>query len=252
MSNLLERIKKDKVPRHVAIIMDGNGRWAKKNGKERIYGHQEGTKRVKDVIKASLMSGVDYLTLYTFSKENWKRPKKEVEYLMELLVKSIENNLSELHKEGIRLYIIGDIFNLPEKVKKGIHKAVDLTKNNTKLTLVMALNYGARWEIISAVRTIAEMARDRVIEIDEIDESLFNNFLNTKGIPSPELLIRTSGELRISNFLLWQIAYTELYFTDKYWPEFGEEDFYKAILDYQKRERRFGKISEQLNNNRNK
>ena len=252
MSSLLERIKKDKVPRHVAIIMDGNGRWAKKNGKERIYGHQEGTKRVKDVIKASLMSGVDYLTLYTFSKENWKRPKKEVEYLMELLVKSIENNLSELHKEGIRLYIIGDIFNLPEKVKKGIHKAVDLTKNNTKLTLVMALNYGARWEIISAVRTIAEMARDRVIEIDEIDENLFNNFLNTKGIPNPELLIRTSGELRISNFLLWQIAYTELYFTDKYWPEFGEEDFYKAILDYQKRERRFGKISEQLNNNRNK
>ncbi len=246
MSSLLDKIDKNKVPRHVAIIMDGNGRWAKKHGKERIYGHQEGTQRVKDIVKAAINSGVEYITLYTFSKENWRRPKEELDFLMELLVESIKNELDELNKNGIRLHIIGDLESLPDKVKENVRNALDTTKHNTKLNLVMALNYGARWEITEAVRNIATKVAAGSLSVEEINDEIFSEHLTTKDIPDPELLIRTSGEQRISNFLLWQIAYTELYFTEKFWPEFKEEDFYEALLDYQKRERRFGKISEQL------
>ncbi len=246
MSDLLDKIDKEKVPRHVAIIMDGNGRWAKKHGKERIYGHQEGTQRVKDVVKAAINSGVEYVTLYTFSKENWRRPKEEVNFLMELLVESIRNELDELNEKGIRLHIIGDLDSLPGKVRENVRSALDTTKHNTKLHLVMALNYGARWEITEAVKNIATKVAQGIWGVEEINNEVVAKHLTTKDIPDPELLIRTSGEQRISNFLLWQIAYTELYFTEKFWPEFKEEDFYEALLDYQRRERRFGKISEQL------
>lgn len=248
MEDLLAKIKhnKEKVPVHVAVIMDGNGRWAKKNGKERIYGHQEGTKSVKEAIKASINTGVRYLTLYAFSKENWRRPKEEVDFLMELLIRSIESELEELKENGIRLMVIGDIDSLPEKVKDKVDNALEETKNNDTLYLIIALNYGARWEIAKMTKKIAERVKNGEIDINDIDEKMISSHLTTAGIPDPELMIRTSGEKRISNFLLWQLAYTELYFTDKFWPEFKETDFYEAILDYQKRERRFGKISEQL------
>jgi undecaprenyl diphosphate synthase len=248
MENILEQIKenKEKVPVHVAIIMDGNGRWAKKNGKERIYGHQEGIKSVKEVIKASIKSGVKYLTLYAFSKENWRRPKEEVDFLMDLLIRAIENELNELNSNGIKLHVIGDIESLPEKVKEKVKNALNVTKDNDTLNLVIALNYGARWEIAEMTKKIAEKVERGELNIKDINEETISLYLTTVGIPDPELMIRTSGEKRISNFLLWQIAYTELYFTEKFWPEFKEEDFYLAILDYQRRERRFGKISEQL------
>ncbi len=248
MKDILDKIKsnKEKVPVHVAIIMDGNGRWAKKNGKERIYGHQEGTKSVKEVIRASVNAGVKYLTLYAFSKENWRRPKEEVDFLMELLIRSIESELDELKSNGIRLLVIGDTDSLPEKVKDKVDNALEETKNNDTLYLIIALNYGARWEITQMTKKIAERVKKGEIYVDDIDDKMVASHLTTAGIPDPELMIRTSGEKRISNFLLWQLAYTELYFTDKFWPEFKEADFYEAILDYQKRERRFGKISEQL------
>lgn len=252
MEDILNQIKnnKEKVPVHVAIIMDGNGRWAKKNGKERIYGHQEGTKSVKEVIKASVSTGVKYLTLYAFSKENWRRPQEEVSFLMELLIRSIESELDELNNNGIRLMVIGDVDNLPDKVKDKVTNALSVTENNDTLHLIIALNYGARWEITQMTKKIAERVKMGELSINDIDEKMVSSHLTTSGIPDPELMIRTSGEKRISNFLLWQLAYTELYFTDKYWPEFKEHDFYMAILDYQKRERRFGKISEQLKQNK--
>lgn len=248
MKEILDKIKsnKEKVPVHVAIIMDGNGRWAKKNGKERIYGHQEGTKSVKEVIRASVNAGVKYLTLYAFSKENWRRPKEEVDFLMELLIRSIESELDELKSNGIRLLVIGDTDSLPEKVKDKVDNALEETKNNDTLYLIIALNYGSRWEITQMTKKIAERVKKGEIDVADIDDKMVASHLTTAGIPDPELMIRTSGEKRISNFLLWQLAYTELYFTDKFWPEFKEADFYEAILDYQKRERRFGKISEQL------
>ena len=252
MEDILNQIKnnKEKVPVHVAIIMDGNGRWAKKNGKERIYGHQEGTKSVKEVIKASVNTGVKYLTLYAFSKDNWRRPQEEVSFLMELLIRSIESELNELNNNGIRLMVIGDIDNLPDKVKDKVNNALSVTENNDTLYLIIALNYGARWEITKMTKKIAERVKMGELSINDIDEKMVSSHLTTSGIPDPELMIRTSGEKRISNFLLWQLAYTELYFIDKYWPEFKERDFYMAILDYQKRERRFGKISEQLKQNK--
>ena len=246
MDEYLKKIEKSKVPIHVAIIMDGNGRWAKKHGKDRVFGHQEGIKSVKEVIKASINSGVQYLTLYAFSKENWSRPKEEVDFLMELLIRSIENELDELNENGIKLKIIGDIDNLPNRVRVKLERALKVTDKNERLNLIIALNYGSRWEIVEMIKKISERVKNGELHSEEINDGIVADYLTTAGIPDPELMIRTSGEQRISNFLLWQLAYTELYFTEKFWPEFKEIDFYEAILNYQRRERRFGKISEQL------
>ncbi len=246
MDVLIEKIKQNIIPSHVALIMDGNGRWAKNHNKERVYGHQQGALRVKEVAKAAVKVGVKYVTFYAFSKENWRRPEEEVNFLMDLLVEFLEKEQEELYRNGIRLLVIGDMETLPEHVRTAIEGVIYRTRNNKKLNLIIALNYGARWEIANAAKNIAKDVVAGKVKIDEIEEDMVANYMTTAKIPDPELMIRTSGEKRISNFLLWQLAYSELYFTDKYWPEFGEEDFYKAILDFQKRERRFGKISEQL------
>lgn len=246
MSIFLEQINKDKVPVYVAIIMDGNGRWAKKYGKDRIEGHKAGVESVRNAVKASIECGVKYLTLYAFSTENWKRPKEEVDALMELLVYAIETELSELQKNNIKLNTIGDISKLPEKSYQSLLQSINLLKNNTQLTLTLALNYSSKWEITNACRQIAIKVKDGLLNPDDITEHVFQQHLNPHNMPDPELIIRTSGEYRISNFLLWQAAYAEFYFTPLYWPEFTKEEFYKAILDFQKRERRFGKTSEQI------
>ena len=235
-----------KLPKHVAIIMDGNGRWAKKNGKARIFGHQNGVKAVRNVTEAAAEIGIDYLTLYAFSTENWNRPKAEVNALMHLLVSTIAKETKTLNKNNIRLSAIGDIDSLPSKCISELDKAIEQTSKNDGLTLVLALSYSSRWEIINAVKKLLiDVKADKVNEA-EINESLFNNYLCTQNIPDPELLIRTSGEYRISNFLLWQSAYAEFYFTKTFWPDFTKENFWEAIMDFQKRERRFGKTSEQL------
>ena len=246
MDELLKNIDTSKVPTHVAIIMDGNGRWAKQQGKHRVFGHQKGVSVLKEIIKASIQIGVKYLTLYTFSKENWNRPKDEVEALMDLLVQSIDNELNELKNNGVRLNVIGDLKSLPETVQNKLNVAIVSTAKNDKLILSLALSYSGRWEIINAAnKIITEIKENKLSEI-YVSESLFEKYLTTKSIPDPELLIRTGGELRISNFLLWQIAYTELFFTNILWPDFNTEIYYKAILSFQNRERRFGKTSEQL------
>lgn len=245
-SNLLNTIVPEKVPIHVAIIMDGNGRWAKKHGKERIEGHKAGIESVRNSVKASIECGVKYLTLYAFSTENWNRPKEEVDALMELLVYAIETEVPELHKNNINLNTIGDISKLPEKCQISLQKSIDYLKNNTQLTLTLALNYSSRWEITNACQLIAKKIQQGILKPEEITQETISQHLNTSNIPDPELIIRTSGEHRISNFLLWQAAYAEFYFTPIYWPEFTKEEFYKAILDFQKRERRFGKTSEQI------
>jgi undecaprenyl diphosphate synthase len=243
---LKERIDRERLPKHIAIIMDGNGRWAKKQGKLRIFGHEQGVIPVRETAEAAAELGVAYVTLYAFSKENWNRPKYEVDALMSLLVKTISKEVKTLQENDIRLQTIGDIASLPEKTQKQLQQAIDETANNKRMTLVLALSYGARWEIVEACKQIAEKVKNNELDIEEIDSQLLSSHLNTVGMPDPELLIRTSGELRISNFLLWQIAYSELVFTEKLWPDFRKEDLYKAILDYQNRERRFGKTSEQL------
>ena len=243
---LKERIDRERLPKHIAIIMDGNGRWAKKQGKLRIFGHEQGVIPVRETAEAAAELGVAYVTLYAFSKENWNRPKYEVDALMSLLVKTISKEVKTLQENDIRLQTIGDIASLPEKTQKQLQQAIDETANNKRMTLVLALSYGARWEIVEACKQIAERVKNNELNIEEIDSQLLSSHLNTVGMPDPELLIRTSGELRISNFLLWQIAYSELVFTDKLWPDFRKDDLYKAILDYQNRERRFGKTSEQL------
>ncbi|MDF1550849.1 MAG: isoprenyl transferase [Bacteroidales bacterium] len=240
------QIDKEKLPRHVAIIMDGNGRWAKRQGKNRVFGHRQGAKSVKEIVRAAGEMEIDYLTLYAFSTENWSRPKLEVDALMSLLVSSINSETKELMENNVRLLSIGNHDILPKNVKKKLYEAIDQTKNNKGLTLVLALSYSAKWEIIEAVKKIAQLAVNQEIKIDEIDECIIDKNLSTHNIPHPELMIRTSGEFRISNFLLWQLAYAELYFTNKLWPEFGKEDFFEALLDYQNRERRFGKTSEQV------
>lgn len=240
------QIEKEKLPRHVAIIMDGNGRWAKRQGKNRVFGHKQGAKSVKEIVRASGELGIEYLTLYAFSTENWSRPKLEVDALMALLVSSINSETKELMENNVRLLAIGDHEILPKNVKKKLYDAIERTKDNKGLTLVLALSYSAKWEIIEAVKKIAQQAVNQQIKIDEIDESIIDKNLSTNNIPHPELMIRTSGEYRISNFLLWQLAYAELYFTNKLWPEFGKEDFFEALIDYQSRERRFGKTSEQV------
>ena len=234
------------IPNHIAIIMDGNGRWAKKKGLPRIAGHKEGINSVRDITRICGEIGVNYLTLYTFSTENWNRPKKEVNALMSLLLNTIKKEVRELHKNNVKFSTIGDLSFLPKNTENGLKEGMALTKNNTGLNLILALNYGSRHEIIDSVISIAGKVKSGEIDINHIDEALFSSFLYTKNYPDPDLLIRTSGELRISNFLLWQCAYTEMYLTNTYWPSFREEDLFKAILDFQSRERRYGKISEQV------
>ena len=243
---LKNKIDLKKVPKHVAIIMDGNGRWAKKRKKNRVSGHKEGANSIKAVVKAAIEINIKYMTIYAFSKENWNRPKKEVNALMSLLVKGVNDELGELHKQKVCIKRIGSNENLSKKVLSAIKKATDKTKNNTGLTLVIALNYSSRDEIIQAVKNIHADIKNNILQEEQIDENLFSEYLFTKNIPDPELLIRTSGEERISNFLLWQISYSELFFTDTLWPDFREENFFEIIYNFQQRERRFGKISEQL------
>jgi undecaprenyl diphosphate synthase len=244
--DLKAQIQTDKIPHHIAIIMDGNGRWAKKQGKPRVFGHRNGVKAVRETTEACAELGVEYLTLYAFSTENWSRPKLEINALMTLLVETIKSEIDTLNKNKIRLKAIGDLERLPRKSYKALLQGIEDTKHNDHMTLVLALNYSAKWEIMKAVKDLATQVEAGTLKADDISEDAFANALSTSGMPDPELLIRTSGETRISNFLLWQIAYSELYFTPTFWPEFRKDDLYKAIIDYQRRERRFGKISEQV------
>ena len=244
--NSEKEIDKTRIPQHVAIIMDGNGRWAKKVGEERIFGHQNGVKSVRESTEAAAELGVKYLTLYAFSTENWNRPKEEVDALMALLVHTINSETESLNKNNIRLHAIGDIKSLPIETFNQLNEAIKATEHNTQLNLILALSYSSKWEIIDAVKQIAKDVKENKLSPDEITDEVFSSYLSTKEFPDPELLIRTSGEHRISNFLLWQLAYSEFYFTNKLWPEFTKADFKDAILDYQSRERRFGKTSEQL------
>lgn len=242
----IDKIDKNKVPRHVAIIMDGNGRWAAKRGNIRTYGHQQGVESVRSVISAAARINVQYLTLYAFSTENWNRPKYEVDALMTLMVNVIKSEEAELNNNNVRLMVIGEISSLPKRVQKEVNRIVENLSNNTGLTVVMALSYSSHWEIINAVKTIASDVKKEKIGVEDISRELFDSYLSTAKIPDPELMIRTSGEARLSNFLLWQLAYTELFFSPTLWPDFREEDFYQAICDYQNRERRFGMTSEQI------
>jgi undecaprenyl diphosphate synthase len=234
------------IPEHIAIIMDGNGRWAKKNGKARVFGHKNGVKSVRSVTEGAAEMGVRYLTLYAFSTENWNRPKAEVMALMQLLVTTIAKETKTLNKNNIRLHAIGDLSSLPGNCHQELQRAIDKTANNDGMTLVLALSYSSKWEILEAVKGLLNDVKNQHIKTEDISETLFNDYLCTKNIPDPDLLIRTSGEYRISNFLLWQLAYSELYFTEKLWPDFRKEDLKEAIEDYNNRERRFGKTSEQL------
>ena len=248
MQEILEKIDKNNLPKHVAIIMDGNGRWAKSRGEERTFGHKSGVTSVRNAISACDKVGIEYLTLYTFSTENWNRPSDEVNTLMSLLSETLLEEAEELFSKGIRLHVIGEIEKLPYLVKEQLLNVVDLTKNNTKSNLVLALSYGSQREILNAVKEIAQEVKEGKISAEDINEKLFENHLYTKDLPPVDLLIRTSGEVRISNFLLWQIAYAELQFLDIFWPDFQEDHFYQCIINYQNKERRFGKTSEQITN----
>jgi len=242
-----DQISLDKLPGHIAVIMDGNGRWAKKKGNSRIFGHQNGVTAVRETVEAAAELGIKFLTLYAFSTENWNRPKTEVDALMSLLVSTLHDETPTLLKNNISLATIGDISQLTNQVASQLHATIQKTSHNTGLKLILALNYSGRWEILDAVNHI----KDDIIAgklSTNVTAEIFSDYLNTRNIPDPELLIRTSGEFRVSNFLLWQMAYTELFFTDTLWPDFRKENFYQAIVDFQKRERRFGKTSEQLNN----
>jgi undecaprenyl diphosphate synthase len=244
--SLIQDISPDKLPVHIAIIMDGNGRWATQHGKDRIFGHREAVESVRSVIEAAAELGIKNLTLYAFSTENWRRPDDEVTALMGIMVQSLNNETATLLKNNIRMSAIGDFSRLSDDVLKRLNETIRITSSSNGLNLVVALSYGSRWEITEAAKKMAADIIKGSLKIDSISETDFEKYLNTYGIPDPDLLIRTSGELRISNFLLWQIAYTELYFTEKLWPDFRKEDFYDAIIDFQKRERRFGKTSEQI------
>ncbi len=244
--SLIEQIDKMRLPRHVAIIMDGNGRWAKSKGLERYFGHQEGVISVRKVLEAASLLGVEFLTMYTFSTENWNRPEEEVQALMELLVSAIQRETPDLMKNNIRLLAIGNLSRLPANARETLSDCISQTAENTGTTLILALSYSSRWEITEAARELAAKVQKGVIDLDEITETVLSNHLTTRNIPDPDLLIRTGGEKRISNFLLWQLSYAEFFFTDIYWPDFREEELYDAILYYQQRERRFGKTSEQL------
>lgn len=244
---LQEKLKnRGNLPRHIAIIMDGNGRWAKKRGLPRVAGHSEGVKSVRDVVEACAQLGIEYLTLYAFSTENWRRPKEEVSTLMKLLLKTLKRETDELHKNNIRLRMIGDFESLPEEVQKQLKEAIKKTEKNTRLNLVLALSYSGRWDILQATKKIANDVASRRIKRSLINEETFKNYLSTAEFPEPDLLIRTSGEMRVSNFLLWEIAYTEIYVTNTLWPDFRRKELYEAIEDYQRRERKFGLVSEQI------
>ena len=244
--DLKPQIDLKRLPKHIAVIMDGNGRWAKEHGKPRVFGHRNGVTAVRETTEAAAELGVEYLTLYAFSTENWNRPRLEVNALMSLLVETLRNELNTLNENNIRLQAIGDLEKLPPKTHKALLEGIRNTQHNQRMTLVLALNYSAKWEILEATRKISRLVKAGQIDLEQINEELFSSSLSTEGIPDPELLIRTSGETRLSNFLLWQIAYSELYFTNIFWPQFNKEAFYRAIIDFQNRERRFGKTSEQL------
>ncbi|MFC4722488.1 isoprenyl transferase [Geojedonia litorea] len=244
--NLKEQIDIEKLPNHLAIIMDGNGRWAKQKGLLRVIGHENGTKSVREVVEASAEIGIKHLTLYAFSTENWNRPQLEVQTLMNLLVRSLKKEIKTLQDNNIKLSAIGSLNDLPKKAHAELKEVIEKTKDNTRMTLTLALSYGSREELISAVKKLALKVKNNIISAEKIDESIINKHLYTQNLPDVDLLIRTSGEQRISNFLLWQIAYAELYFTDILWPDFKKQDLYEALINYQNRERRFGKTSEQL------
>lgn len=244
--SLLDQIDKSKLPQHIAIIMDGNGRWAKEKGKLRVFGHHSGVVSVKDIVEAAVEVGIPYITLYTFSTENWNRPWLEITALMELLVSTISKETKTLMDNNVRLNAIGDLEKLPGKCLKHLNKSIEATAGNTKSTLTLALSYSSRWEITEAAKKLATQVQQGLIKPEDITEDMFSANLTTAGIPDPELMIRTSGEFRISNYLLWQLAYAEFYFTEKLWPDFRREDLFEAIIDYQKRERRFGMTSEQV------
>jgi undecaprenyl diphosphate synthase len=243
---LKDEINKDNIPKHLAIIMDGNGRWAKQKGFLRTLGHESGSKSVKKIIQECLDLGVEYLTLYAFSTENWNRPKLEVDTLMRVLINSLKKELKTMQEGNIKMNAIGNLEKLPSKAQKQLFDVLEKTKDNTKMTLTLALSYGSREELVNVVKIISDKVKNNIISIDSIDDSIINEHLYTHNLPDVDLLIRTSGEHRISNFLLWQIAYAELYFTDVLWPDFKEQDLHEAIISYQKRERRFGKTSEQI------
>lgn len=242
----MSQIDKNNLPSHIAIIMDGNGRWAKQKGRPRVYGHKHGVESVRKTIEACTELGINYLTLYAFSTENWNRPKLEVKTLMSLLVSSLKKELKTFQKNNIKLMAIGNLSQLPKKAQNELNDVIEKTKNNTTLTLTLALNYGSREEIVNVIKNISKKVVNKQIEIEEISENIINNHLYTFPLPDVDLMIRTSGEKRISNFLLWQIAYAELYFTDTLWPDFRMDSLCNAIVDYQNRERRFGKTSEQI------
>ena len=244
-----DQIDKSRLPRHVAVIMDGNGRWARRRGHERVYGHQHAVRAVRNVVETAAELGIEYLTLYAFSTENWSRPDYEVNALMDLMVTSINNETDNLLKNKISLKVIGDLDRLSEDVRTKLQETIKLTAGGSRMKLIVALSYSSRWEIAEACRMIALAVKEKRLDVDDITEDTVTENLATADIPEPELMIRTSGEKRISNFLLWQLAYSELYFTEKLWPDFGKEDFYKAVANYQKRERRFGKTSEQIAEN---
>jgi len=246
--SMKENILGGHIPEHIAIIMDGNGRWAKERSLPRLAGHKEGVNSVREITRVCGEIGVKHLTLYTFSTENWRRPKAEVSALMTLLLKTISTEVRELHKNNVRFTAIGDLKKLPKSTQKGIFDGIEITKNNTGLNLCLALNYGSRQEMVSAVQAIAKKVKNGDLKLDEINETIFSNMLSTSDMPNPDLLIRTSGEYRLSNFLLWQCAYSEILMTKTFWLAFREDALIEAILEYQSRERRFGKVSEQVNN----
>lgn len=246
MSATAADIDKSRLPRHIAIIMDGNGRWAREKGEDRLYGHLHGVESVRNIVEGCAELGVEYLTLYAFSTENWDRPEYEVVGLMELLVNTIRREVESLDRNNIRLHVIGDLSLLPDYARRELQEALDITKDNTGLNLIMALSYSGRWELLNAVKNIAWEVKQGRLQVDAIDQHTLQRFLCTSEFPDPELMIRTSGEYRISNFLLYQLAYAELYFTQVRWPDFRKENLYEALVDYQGRERRFGKTSEQV------
>src|SRR5215213_3196804 len=248
MEALLQKIDKTRLPVHIAIIMDGNGRWAKEQGQDRLFGHYQGVESVRNIVEGCAELGIEYLTLYAFSTENWDRPEYEVIGLMELLVKTIRNEVESLQKNNIRLHVIGDMNMLPEYARYELSEALEITRSSTGLNLIMALSYSGRWELLHAVKNIAYEVRRGRLAVEEIDQSTLQKYLCTSGFPDPELMIRTSGEYRISNFLLYQLAYAELYFTNVRWPDFRKHNLYEALIDYQNRERRFGKTGDQLLN----
>ncbi|MEO6583859.1 MAG: isoprenyl transferase [Ferruginibacter sp.] len=248
---LLQQIDTNKLPRHIAIIMDGNGRWAEEQGQDRLFGHLHGVESVRNIVESAAELGVEYLTLYAFSTENWDRPQYEVTGLMELLVDTIRKEVPTLNKNNIRLHVIGDIAMLPPNAQRELEEAIQETAKNSGLNLVMALSYSSRWEIVNAIRQIAEAVAAKELNPQDITQQTIQHYLSTSNIPDPELMIRTSGEYRMSNFLLYQIAYTELYFTPTRWPDFRKENLYEAIIDYQGRQRRFGKTGEQIKNSTN-